>query len=220
MPTELDGANSLHIRYAALEQHSSNAMPSTTEPQPLTLPAVEKSPKSPPPQNNTSVTESTTRSLETSNTLIAPTLADVLENLPFDVGGALLGSGLQFTDQDVHYISAEDSMVTPELDAPFSVNTTPPQECIPCPVTILPSNTPTISPDFEIATPSYSGLRFQEVNLFSPSMSQASSCVPPPQSPSGAASSVLVLENLDDETRDAVLRLIWSKRKRTTLRLE
>lgn len=218
--TGLHSVNSLHTRYNALEQHSNNSMSSTSELQSLTHHAVEKNLKSPPAQSNVSVTESIPRNPEASDTLVAPTLEDMIDNLPVDVDEALLVSNLQFTCQDVHYVSANDRMFTPELDPLSSVDTTPSQGFVPYSVTMSPSNAPSLSPDFEIVTPSFCNPQFQEVNLLPPSMSQVSSCVPSSQSPSGAAGSVLVLENLDDETRDAVLQLIWSKRRHMTLRLE
>ncbi|KAF2195886.1 hypothetical protein K469DRAFT_682123 [Zopfia rhizophila CBS 207.26] len=209
---------SLSNRYTSFEQHSKNSTPPAGEPQPLNSSAVEKNPKSPPAQNNASVTDSSARFPEASNALIAPSWADVIDHSHFDE--ALEGSDLQFTWQDVPCDFVDDSMLAPNLDPTSRVDTTLPQEYVPYLVNSPSSNAPTLPTDVQMTAPSISTIRCQEVDLLPPNMSQASSCVPPHQPPSGAASSVLVLENLDDETRDAVLRLIWSKTRCTTLRLE
>jgi hypothetical protein len=212
------GVNSLHVRYTSFDQHSKNSTPPAGEPQPLNSSAVEKNPKSPPAQNNASATDSSTRFPDASNALMAPSRADIIDHSHFDE--ALEGFDLAFTWQDGPYEFVDDSTLAPNLDPPSRVDTSLPQECVPYLVNSLSSNVPTLPTDVQMTMPSISTLSCQEVGLLSPKMSQASSCVPRHQPPSGAASSVLVLENIDDETRDAVLRLIWSKMRRTTLRLE
>jgi hypothetical protein len=164
------------------------------------------------------VSNSSTLFPEASNACIAPSRTDVIDYSHFDE--ALEGSDLQFTWQDTSCDFVEDSMLAPGLNLPSRVDNTPPQECVPYLVNSPLSSASTLSTDVQMTTPSISTLPCQEIDLFPHNTSQGSSCVSPHQSPSGAASSVLVLENLDDETRDAVLRLIWSKTKRTTLRLE
>lgn len=217
MLTGVYGVNSLNIRYTSFEQHSKDSTPPAGEPQSLNSSPVENNPKSPPAQNNPSVTDSNTQFPEASNTLIAQSRPDVIEHSHFDE--ALAGSDLQFTWPHVPYDFVDDSMLTPNQDLPSRVDTTLPQDCVPSLVNSPSSNAPTLPTDVQTTTPSISTLRCQEVDLLPPDLSQALSCAPPHQPPSGAASSVLVLENIDDETRDAVLRLIWSKTRRTTLRL-
>ncbi|KFY28505.1 hypothetical protein V491_00431 [Pseudogymnoascus sp. VKM F-3775] len=208
---------SLSNRYTSFQQHSRYSTVPAGEPQPFNSSAVEKIPKSPPAQNNCFSTDSSTRFQEASDALSTPSQADVVDHSHFD--DAMEGSEMQPTWQNVPYGFVHESMLAPNLDHPSCVDSTLAQECLPYLVSSPSSNVSTLPTDVQMATLSTSTLRCQEVDLLPPNMSHAAACVPSYQSPSDAARSVLVLENIDNETRDAVLRLIWSKTRRTTLRL-
>lgn len=218
MLAEVYNIDSLQIRYTSFEQHSKNSTPPTSEPQPLNSSAVEKPANSPPAQNNASVTDSNTRFSEASQALVAPGRTDGMDYSQFDE--ALEAFDLQSTWDDVPHDFIFDSMLAPDLDLPSQVDTTMQQDCVPYLVNSPSSNAPTFSTVVQVTTPPISPLQCQEMDIVPPSMSQASSSVRPHQPLSATASSVLVLENIDDDTRDAVLQLIWRKSRRTTLRLE
>lgn len=203
--------SSLHIRYTSFEQHSKDTTPPASQKQSHNTSVVEKTPKSTPPPNNVSNMDSTP---EASNAIIPSSLSgqtDTIDRSHFNE--ALEGSEVQFQWEDVPYDFAYDDMLLSNLEPTTSVETALSQHCMPFLVDHPSPNTHTISTNVQTTDSSTHTLRCQEVNY-------APSIVPSQQSPSGTAKSVLVLENLDDETRDAVLRVIWSKKSRTTLRLE
>jgi hypothetical protein len=153
-----------------------------------------------------------------SNTLIAPSRAENVDHSHFDE--ALESSDLQFAWQDVTCDFLDGGILASSLNHPSGVDTTLPQECVSYLVNDSSSNAPSLPADIQMTTPPNTTVQYRDMNLPAPGISQALSCVPPHQHLEDATSSVLVLENLDDETRDAVLQLVWSKKRRTTLRLD
>ncbi|KAF9697475.1 hypothetical protein EKO04_005140 [Ascochyta lentis] len=206
---------SLSNRYTSFEQHSKDTTPLASQEQPHNSSVVEKTSKSTPPPNNVSNMDSNMDSNpEASNTLVPSSLSsqtDIIDRSHFNK--ALDGSELQFQWEDVPYDFAYDGMLLPNLEPSSSVDTALSQHCVPYLVNDLSPDAHILSTDIQITDSSIHTVQCQEGN-------HAPSSVSSQRSPSGTAKSVLVLENLDDETRDAVLRVIWSKKSRTTLRLE
>lgn len=202
------------IRYTALAQHSNQHIPSVTDPDPLDGTASGDVLTSPPSQINNSVTDSSTQHREEADASTAPSLADAVNLVPFDMDDAFFE-----TYQLLPSYSVDSEIVATELDFASPVDTTPPQENVSYTISTPSIDTPIFTLDHRNTISSVPNSQYQTASPLPSSMSQS-----PPDAPSrfssSGANSVLVLENLDDETRDAVMRLIWSKTKCTTLRLE
>jgi hypothetical protein len=180
--------------------------------------AIEHDPMSLSTRDDRCVADVSTPFLEASNSLTVPSQIDVTDIPHF--GAAMDDSEFNFSWQDVPCDLANDSMVISNLPPLSYMDTNMPLETMPHFLDSPPWDTPNLSPDFPVTTLSNSTLPSQEPSRVPPTILQASSCVTSHQLPSGTPGSVLVLENLDDETRDAVLQLIWSRTRRTTVRLE
>jgi hypothetical protein len=213
-----NGVYSPHVRYASFEQQTRITTPPVERIEHAKSSAIEHSPLSLSTRDDRCVADLSTPFLEACNSLVAPSQIDVTGISHFNA--APDGSGFHFPWQDIPCDLANDSLVISNLPSLSYMNTNLPFETMPHFHDSTLWDTPNLSPDGSVTTLSNSTLQSHEHSQLSPTISQASSSVTSHQLPSGTSNSVLVLENLDDETRDAVLQLIWSRKRRTTVRLE
>ena len=111
-------------------------------------------------------------------------------------------------------------MLATSLESASRVAINPLQECVSGLANGTFRKAPSSPRDLHMIPSLVSTLGDREMELLSSNTLSASSSFQTIQHPVSAEKSVLVLENLDDETRDAVIRLVWSKKRRTILRLE
>jgi hypothetical protein len=213
-----NGVYSPQVRYASFEQQSRNTTPPVEGIEHAKSSAIEHGPLSLSTEDERCVADVSTPFLEACNSLAAPSQIDVT-GIPH-LGVALNGSEFHFSWQDVPCDLSNDSLVISDLPPLSYMDTNMPLETIPHFFDSPTWNTPNLSSDVPVTTLSNSTLHSHVLSQLSPAISQASSSFTPHQLPSGTSNSVLVLKNLDDETRDAVLQLIWSRKRRTTVRLE
>jgi len=202
----LSGVNGVnHFISGILPSNNIRKLYTTAGSHSLQLISGRKEPKVTPAQNTPSVTNSNTRFPEASNTLIAQSRPDVIEHSPSTSTGRLWLISHAYVLMTLWTKHAHS-----QPRSSFPRWTTLPRNCVPFLSTVHLRMLPPLPTDVQTTSRQISTLRCQEVDHSSPNLSQASSCAPPHQPPSGAAA-LFGFGDIDDETRDAVLRLIWKQ---------
>lgn len=111
-------------------------------------------------------------------------------------------------------------MLAPSLESASCVAINPLQEYVSGLANGTCTKAPLFPTEIHMRPPLVSTFQDREMELLSSNTLSVWSNFQTIQHPSSAEKSVLVLKNLDDERRDAVIRLVWSKRRRTILQLE